>query len=466
MKPGITTASGALAEWTLGLQQSDLPSDIVEAVQLRLLDTIGIMLAATDTPIGRAARDGALAMASGTSSRIVGFGDRSSAMLTALADGTLAHAMDFDDTHDPSLVHPSAAIVPAALAVGEMVGASGKELLVVLAAGSEICCRLGNVAPMAFHKRGLHPTGLLTGFGATTVAGRLLGLEPSKMQAAIGIHGSQAAGLLESFSDGTWVKTMHPGWAAFSGIAAVHLAANGFTGPATVFEGRRGLFAALAGAPEGGLHFSRLTSELGHTWEFRRSSVKFYPCAQVIQPFVDLALAAYRQGLRHDHIRTITAPVAEQYIGVVAKPRAEKLCPFTPTHARASLQYCIATAILLGHCGPAAFTEEIIHNAAVLSLAGRVATPVEISPTAPGQLRARIMIETNEGRRWESVLEHHRGSVENPLARADVEAKFEANTGHILSREQRRALRGTTEDLAALPSVARLLDNCIRGRLD
>jgi 2-methylcitrate dehydratase PrpD len=466
MKPGITTASGALAEWTLGLQQSDLPSDIVEAVQLRLLDTIGIMLAATDTPIGRAARDGALAMASGTSSRIVGFGDRSSAMLTALADGTLAHAMDFDDTHDPSLVHPSAAIVPAALAVGEMVGVSGKELLVVLAAGSEICCRLGNVAPMAFHKRGLHPTGLLTGFGATTVAGRLLGLEPSKMQAAIGIHGSQAAGLLESFSDGTWVKTMHPGWAAFSGIAAVHLAANGFTGPATVFEGRRGLFAALAGAPEGGLHFSRLTSELGHTWEFRRSSVKFYPCAQVIQPFVDLALAAYRQGLRHDHIRTITAPVAEQYIGVVAKPRAEKLSPFTPTHARASLQYCIAAAIQLGHCGPAAFTEEIIHNAAVLSLAGRVATPVEISPTAPGQLRARIMIETNDGRRWESVLEHHRGSVENPLARADVEAKFEANTGHILSREQRRALRGTTEDLAALPSVARLLDNCIRGRLD
>jgi 2-methylcitrate dehydratase PrpD len=95
-----------------------------------------------------------------------------------------------------------------------------------------------------------------------------------------------------------------------------------------------------------------------------------------------------------------------------------------------------------------------------------VATPVEISPTAPGQLRARIIIKTNDGRRWESVLEHHRGSVENPLARADVEAKFEANTGHILSREQRRALRGTTGDLAALPSVARLLDNCIRGRLD
>ena len=126
-----TTRCGALGIGTLGLQRSDLPSDIVEAAHLRLLDTIGIMLAATDTPIGRAARGGALAMGSGTSNRIVEFGDRSSAMLAALADGTLAHAMDFDDTHDPSLVHPSAAIVPTALAVGEMVGLPA-ELLVVL----------------------------------------------------------------------------------------------------------------------------------------------------------------------------------------------------------------------------------------------------------------------------------------------------------------------------------------------
>jgi 2-methylcitrate dehydratase PrpD len=466
MSAAAPSASGALAEWTLRLQCGDLPSDIVEAVQVRLLDTIGIMLAATDTPIGRAARDGARAMGGGTSSRIVGFGDRTSAMLAALAGGTLAHALDFDDTHDPSLVHPSAAIVPAALAVGETAGASGNELLAVLAAGSEIGCRLGSVAPMAFHKRGLHPTGLLTGFGAVAVAGRLLGLEASKLQAAFGIHGSQAAGLLESFSDGTWVKTMHPGWAACSGIAAVHLAANGFTGPATVFEGRRGLFAALADAPEGGLDFSRLTAELGRTWEFRRSSIKLYPCAQVIQPFVDLALAASRQGLRHDRIRTVTAPMAEHYIGVVAEPRAEKLAPVTPTHARASLQYCIAAALRLGHCGPGAFTEKIIADPAILKLAARVATPVEQRPAAPGQLRARLTIETDDGQRWQAEQEHHRGSAENPISRADVEAKFEANTERLLSRRQRRTLLDLTGDVAAIRSVASIVDNCIRERSD
>jgi len=372
--------------------------------------------------------------------------------------------MDFDDTHDPSLVHPSAAIVPAALAVGEMAGASGSDLLIAVAAGNEVSCRLGAVAPMAFHKRGLHPTGLLTGFGATMIAGRMLGLDVPKVQAAMGIHGSQAAGLLEAFSDGTWVKTLHPGWAAFGGIAAVHLAAHGFTGPAAVLEGRRGLFAALAGEPEGGLHFDRLTSELGREWEFRRSSIKPYPCAQVIQPFVDLALAARRDGVRSTDVAAVTAPIAKQYLGVVAEPRAAKLKPVTPTHARVSLQYCIAAAIHLGHCSPAAFADEIIGDDAILRLAERVTVPADPSPITPGQLRASLTIETHDGRSLTSVQEHHRGSAENPLSRSDVEAKFDANTEHVLAPVQRRALRSMIGDVDGLKSVARLIDACVVGR--
>jgi 2-methylcitrate dehydratase PrpD len=460
----MTSHSRTLADWFLDLRHDDLPPDIVETARLRLLDTFGIMLAATASPIGQAARAGALAMGSGTSSRIVGFGDRCSAMVAALVDGTLAHAMDFDDTHDPSLVHPSAAIVPAALAVGEMVDASGSELLVAVAAGNEISCRLGSVAPMAFHKRGLHPTGLLTGFGAAMVAGRMMGLDAPQLQNAMGIHGSQAAGLLEAFTDGTWVKTLHPGWAAFSSIGAVHLAAQGFTGPAAVLEGRRGLFAALAGEPDGGLHFDRLTSDLGREWEFRRSSVKPYPCAQVIQPFVDLALAAHRQGLRSADVATIVAPIAQQYIGVVAEPRAAKLRPLTPTHARVSLQYCIAAAIHLGHCDPGAFADDVIGDAAILNLAQRVVVPGDSSRVAPGQLRASLVIETQDGRRSEATQEHHRGSAENPISRADVEAKFDANTERVLPPGQRRALRRMINEVAELPSVARLVDACICGR--
>jgi 2-methylcitrate dehydratase PrpD len=462
----MTTHSRALADWVLALQYDDLPSDIVETAKLRLVDTIGIMLAATASPIGQAACAGALAMGGGMSSRIIGFGDRTSAMIAALANGALAHAMDFDDTHDPSLVHPSSATVPAALAVGEMIEASGRELVVAIAAGNEVSCRLGSVAPMAFHKRGLHPTGLLTGFGAALIAGRMLGLDAPKLQNAMGIHGSQAAGLLEAFSDGTWVKTLHPGWAAFGGIAAVHLAAHGFTGPAAVLEGRRGLFAALADEPEDGFHFAQLTSELGREWEFRRSSIKPYPCAQVIQPFVDLALAAHAQGLRSTEVASITVPIAEQYIGVVAEPRAAKLKPVTPTHARVSLQYCLAAAIHLGHCGPAAFTDEMIANPAIFDLAGRIDVPADPSPITSGQLRASLTIATHDGRSFASVQEHHRGSAENPISRGDVEAKFEANTKYLLSHAQQRTLRSMIDDVAELRSVDRLVDACICERLE
>ncbi|MPZ55831.1 MAG: hypothetical protein GEU91_04885 [Rhizobiales bacterium] len=460
----MASYSRLLAEWFLGLRHDDLPSDIVETTQLRLLDTIGIMLAATALPIGQAARAGALAMGSGASSRIVGFGDRCSAMVAALVDGTLAHAMDFDDTHDPSLVHCSAAIVPAALAVGEMMEVSGKELLLGVAVGNEVSCRLGSVAPMAFHKRGLHPTGLLTGFGASMIAGRMMGLDAPRLQAAMGIHGSQAAGLLEAFSDGTWVKTLHPGWAAFSGIAAVHLAGHGFTGPAAVLEGGRGLFAALASEPDGGIRYDRLTSDLGREWEFRRSSVKPYPCAQVIQPFVDLALAAHREGLRSADVAKVTSPIAKQYIGVVAEPRSAKLRPVTPTHARVSLQYCVAAALHLGHCGPAAFMDDIIGDPAILRLAERIIVPADHSPAAPGQLRASLVIETHDGRRLESVQEHHRGSAENPISRMEVESKFDANADHLLSIEQRQELRSMIDDIAGLASVARLVETCICAR--
>lgn len=457
----MKSCSRLLAEWALGLRQHELPSDVVETVQLRLLDTIGIMLAATQSPIGRAARSGALAMGGGASSRLIGFGDRSSAMIAALTGGTLAHAMDFDDTHDPSLVHPSAAVIPTALAVGEMVDASGTELLLGIAAGIEINCRLGCVAPMAFHKRGLHPTGLLTGFGAASVAGRMMQLDAHKLQSAMGIHGSQAAGLLEAFTDGTWVKTLHPGWAAFGAIAAAHLAAHGFTGPGAVLEGRRGLFAALAGEPDDAFHFDRLTADLGRTWELRRSSVKPYPCAQVIQPFVDLALAAHRKGLRSADVASLSAPIAAQYIGVVAEPRGEKLRPLTPTHARVSLQYCIAAAIHLGHCGPAAFTEESIGDGAIVGLAERISVPADPSPRQAGQLRARLVIETKDGRKFESVLEHHRGSVDNPITRADVEAKFDANTERLLTPGQRRMLHGMISNLTDIRSAAQLVDACV-----
>ena len=134
----MSTYSEQLAEWFLNLRLEDLPDDVVETTKLRILDTLGVMLVAADTPIGRTVRDAVRAMGSGSESRMIGYGDRTTATGAALVNGTLAHAMDFDDTHNASMVHPGAPLVAAALAVGEMTGAGGEEVLVSIAGGVDV----------------------------------------------------------------------------------------------------------------------------------------------------------------------------------------------------------------------------------------------------------------------------------------------------------------------------------------
>ncbi len=457
----MSTYSEQLASWFLSLRLEDLPDVVVEATKFRILDTLGVMLVAADTPIGRTVREAVMAMGAGSDSRVIGYGDRTTAMGAALVNGTLAHAMDFDDTHNASLVHPGAPLVATALAIGEMTGASGKEVLISVTGGVELCCRLGLVAPMAFHRRGFHPTGVLTGLAASMAAGRLMGLTDAQLRNAVGINGSQASGLIESYADGTWVKTLHAGWAAAGGITAALLAKSGFTGPATVLEGDSGLFNAFVPDAPGGLRFEELTKDLGDKWESRRCSLKPYPCAHVIHPFVDLALELHREGLGPGDVDRVELPISENYLPVVGEPRDAKLRPKSPTHARASLIYCVAAALHLGHLGVDAFGEERIADPDIIDLAGKMHPVADPDPPPRTQFRGRIAVETTDGRKIEKVQEHNRGSLENPMTREEIEAKFNANAGAFLPAEKAESIRSVVADLETLDTVVDLVDFCI-----
>ncbi len=457
----MPTYSEQLTSWFLDIGIGDLPDDVVEATKRRILDTLGVMLAAAGTPIGNSVRDAVLAMAAGSDCRLIGYGDRTTATGAALVNGTLAHAMDFDDTHNVSLVHPSAPLVATALAVGEMTGASGEEILIGVASGVEICCRLGLVAPMAFHRRGFHPTGVLTGLAASMAAGRLIGLNAPQLRAAMGINGSQASGLIESYSDGTWVKTLHAGWAASAGVTAALLAKGGFTGPASVLEGRFGLFNAFVGDVSGGLRFEELTKSLGHEWESRRCSLKPYPCAHVIHPFVDLALALHREGLRGGDVDRVELPISAVYLPIVGEPRDAKLRPRTPTHARASLIYCVAAALHLGRLGVDAFSDERIADPDIIELASRMYPAADPDPPPRTQFRGRIVLETTGGRRIDRALEHNRGSLENPMTVGEIEAKFYDNAERFIPAEKAASVRSMVLELEALKTVGDLVDCCV-----
>lgn len=431
----MSSVTQRLAAWAADLGYDVVPPDVVETTKLRILDVLGLAVAGAETPFGRAVIEASRAMGSGPAA-------------AAFATGALAQALEYDDTHNESVVHISAPSVAAALALADEAGASGREVLAAVALGSEIACRIGVVAPGQMHKRGFHPTGLFSTFGCAFLAGRMLGLDAPALANAAGIAGSFASGLLQCWVDGTQSKFLHPGWAAQSGIAAALLARAGATGPAEIVEGRFGLFASHVQDPEVRKDFGRVTEGLGEHWESRNASFKPMPAAHVIHPYVDALLRLRaRHGLTPDQVEEIACPVAAYIVPIVCEPLAEKRRPNTDSHGRVSLPYTLAEALALGRLGKDAYAEASRTDPAILALADRIRHEVDPGFPGPERFKGVVRVKLKDGQMLEEVEEHNRGSVANPMSAEDILAKFEENASRRLDASQRRELIEAVMDL-------------------
>jgi 2-methylcitrate dehydratase PrpD len=427
-----------------------------------VLDVIGLALAGSDKPFGHSTRAAAVALSAPGPSRVFGSGEKVSTAGAAFANAALAQALEFDDTHNESIVHMSSPAVAAALALSESHHVSGRDAIVAIALANEISSRVGSVAPGQFHRRGFHPTGLFAPFGITYLAGKLLGSKAETMARGAGICGSVAAGLLECWVDGTQSKFLHSGFAAQSGIAAALLAHAGVTGPPTVFEGRFGLFASHLQHPETAQDLDRVVAGLGVKWESRNASFKPYPAAHVLHPYVDAVLRA-----RETHhispvdIVQVDCPVAEFNVSIVCEPLAEKLAPASDSHARISLQYTIAEALHEGKLGKTAYSPENLHNPEILALAHRVHYHVDPSFPGPGRFKGAVRITLNDGRVIEETQEHNLGSPENPMTMAQLRAKFDENASGVLSASERDRLAAEIDQLEDLDDASVIVERAI-----
>jgi 2-methylcitrate dehydratase PrpD len=456
------SAASVSASWLAGLAYHQIPASVVADAKLRFLDIIGVSLAASAAPAGEIARRTALRLGTGQEAHILGFGDRVPATSAAMANGTMAHALDFDDTHNESVIHVSAPVVSAALAAGQLTKSSGKSVLTAAIGGAEITCRIGCVTPSAFHKRGFHPTGVIGTFGSALISGKLLGLNALQLQNAMGIAGSQASGILEFFSDGSFAKQLHPGWAAHSGIIASYLASEGFTGPATVLEGRYGLFATHLGP--GSYSMDRVVQKLGTEWICTKTSFKPYPCGHVVHPFLDAVLSLYRdEGLRADDVVRITCPTAEWMLPIMCEPREVKLVPATDYHAKFSFQYTIAAALYFGRLGVEAFTDEAIRNQEILSLARRVFNEVDPQAPDPSRFKGWVIVETKSGKRLERVVENNWGSESNPLSASDVRQKFRDNARLVVDDRKIDQLLALADRLEDVRDINDFVSLCVKS---
>ena len=423
------------------------------------MDVIGLSLAGAETPFGQSTRAAAIALSPPGPCRVLGTGDRLGVTAAAFANGACSQALEFDDTHNESIVHMSSPAVAAALALSEIGPLPGRDLITAIALGNEISCRVGSVASGQFHKRGFHPTGLFGTFGVTYLASKLLGLDARQMAHAAGICGSFASGLLQCWVDGTQTKFLHPGWAAQSGITASILAREGTTGPAEVFEGRFGLFASHlqdAKLP----NYGRICDDLGKHWESRNSSFKPFPAAHVLHPYISAILRLRSMhGIAIADVERIECPVTEFIVGIVCEPTDEKFAPASDSHGRVSLQYSLAEALTVGSLGKNAYGAESLRNPGILDLARRVTYYVDPQYPGPGRFKGEVRITLKDGSSYHELEEYNRGSAENPMTYEEIRAKFDENAGGFLSSARRDKLASQIRHLETLADASELVSS-------
>jgi 2-methylcitrate dehydratase PrpD len=435
----MSTAAQRLAGFTSALTLDAIPPAVVEAAKLHLLDTLGTGLAAHALDVAAYATAAACEGGTQGPASVIGLAGGAPSADAALANGTLCHALDFDDTHSGAVAHISVAVAPAALAVAEEQGATGAELLGAYVAGSETAIRIGMAAGAAFHARGFHPTAVCGVFGATAAAARLRGLDAPTTTQALGIAGSMASGLLEFLADGSATKRLHPGWAAHAGVMAARLAAHGATGPASVFEGRFGLYRAYIGRDD--IDVDAQLADLGERWETPRIAFKPFPACH----FMHASLDATRQLMDEEPIdpgaiEEIVALSTAAGVDLVLEPLTPKLRPRSEYEAKFSLPYSVGAMLIRGHVDLTSYTDAAIAEEAVLAVAARVRYEIKDYPTFPGAFPGGIRIRLRDGRVREAELDYQRGGPENPMTPAEVVEKFRATAGLALAADAVRDL--------------------------
>jgi 2-methylcitrate dehydratase PrpD len=433
-----------------------VPQPVVAKAKLVFLDTLGVALASSTMDFGRMVMNVAQKLGGTPSSHLIGSPLKVAAANAVLANGTLAHGLDYDDTLEAAIVHTGCCAGMTALAVGEELGASGKAVLEAAIAATEVMCKIGLVAPGKFHARGFHPTALCSTFGAAAAAGKLYGLEPAQWSDAFGLCGSQSSGIIEYLADGTWTKRLHPGWSAHGGVIATLLAREGFRGPTTVFEGTHGFYHAFGGANE--YPFEKLT-ELGRSWEIPKLTFKSYPCGSISHPYMDCALTLkQKHAIVPQQVAEIVCRTAEGPVHRLWEPLEQKRRPPTSYAAKFSLPFSIAVMLVRGKAGLEEFSEEAIRDPDILGLATKVRYELDPTIDYPRHFSGHVKITLADGRMLEENQPHPRGGLESPLPPEEIEQKFRANSRLALPAEKLERIIDSVQKLEHLASITALGD--------
>lgn len=463
------TLSRLLAEFADGTTYEQLPSEVADSVRLRVLDTLGLAIRAQDLETSVAIRDYVLDQGGKKEATAIGIGTRVPAAMAALNNGVLAHSLDYDDTHLPSILHPSASVVPTALAAAETVGASGEELISAIAVGLEVCVRVGmagydaHTGNSTFFEHGQHATSICGAMGSAVAAGKLFGLDVNGLQSVLGITASFAAGIIEANRTGGTVKRLHCGWAAHSAITAADLTKRGFTGPPTVLEGRFGFFQAFL---HGTYDPSQITAGLGESWSVPGIFFKPYPANHFTHTAIDAAAQLRREGIVIDDIISLTLGVPAPVIRTIGEPLAAKQAPTTGYQAQFSGPFAVAAGLLGGsglEVGLEDFTDVLAVDPIRRGLMAKVAVVAddECSSIFPHQFPAVLTAHMCDGSTRTARILTNRGGPARPLSSAEIAVKFTDNARPFVDQARLEKLKTDVYVLQDIKDVTQLIANIV-----
>ncbi len=452
--PPERTEAEAIADFALGLDLANVPPAVIALAKEHLLDVLGIALASSTWDFGGAVLQGVRELGEGSQATAIGTGTKLPPASAALVNGVLAHGLDFDDTHIGAIYHASAHAMAACLASGEANRVTGRELLTAFIAAIEIGCRIAMVGAGDFHERGFHPTAICGHFACTAGAGRLAGASRQSLVWALGLCGSQAAGILEQ--NGSWLKRFGPGWAAHSALSAVALGKAGFLGPTTVLEGSRGFYVShLQSVPKG----DALPSlDLGTTWFALGIALKPYPCCHYIHAFADAALELRRQFALEDIERVECLLKLSLHKGV-AEPRDRRIRPGTAYEALFSVPFVVALALVRGRVDLAAFHDEPLDAPDLMALTEKTFVLDDPRSDYPLHFPGEVIVHLRDGRILQCRKPASYGSPDLPMGRDAVVAKFMANASRAIDKAAAERLAACVfriEDAASLDELVQL----------
>ena len=431
------------AEFCEQLRYEDLSHDVIKRTKLLILDTVGIIIRARHDAESTSSLVSAIEKLEMSNGSCQVFSDNKSysPSAAALLNGTLAHSLDFDDTHAEASLHSSAPILAAALAAAEMNKSSGQQLITACVVGYEIQIRLGLAGGSSSHyKKGFHPTATCGIFGAAAAAGYLMGLTKEQYISAFGIALSQSAGSMQFLTDGAWTKRSHVGQAAQNGLSCAIMAAEGFKGPSKAFEGQWGYFHSYASGGD----MEKAVDGLGKKFETLNLGVKPYPSCRYSHAAIDGIIELKNElGFSTAELDDIDIGLSETALNIIGYPLSDKQNPKSVVDGQFSMPFCAAVTVKSGGLKWDDYKNHL-NDRDTLSLCNKikVSPDKDAEECCPEYMSAKVKVVV-KGKKYEKFVKIPKGEPENFMEDSEFISKFRSLTEPYLSNERIDQLTGS-----------------------